>query len=454
MQFALAVADVQRAALQVATSSSESEGSGGGGGLTNFELLTAAAYLTFSRSTDVAVIEVGVGGLRDATNVIERPAVSVITSVAFDHADLLGNSIANIAREKAGIIKPGCPAVIGPMGDPEAAEQIQTWANEIGSGELHWSTPSTPMVALADGDGGTAGGMHLMAAEAEGWAVHDRSGIEYPLVLGGEYQLANSAVALDTLRVLQASWGSSSRQDTTAKVNSNSAAGPAGAVSLPVHVSDSAMAEGMRNVHWPGRLQWSNWPACVPYSGCGGDGSSSQAETVPAPVLLDGAHNPAAAIALRSYVDGIRREHGGPVVWVIALSLGKYAPGLLRTFLSEGDSVAFVPFPSPEGMPWVTSMNTTTLLDIATQTQAQTAGGEENGKEAERIPKLHRAWAVPDAEGLCLGEDGPDDTGGCLVAALSQARDEAERRGAACTVVCGSLYLVGDFLRLDAGDKV
>ena len=78
-------------------------------GLTNFEVLTAAAYLTFSRSVDVAVVEVGVGGLRDATNVITRPAVSVITSIALDHSDLLGVTVADIAKEKAGILKPGCP---------------------------------------------------------------------------------------------------------------------------------------------------------------------------------------------------------------------------------------------------------------------------------------------------------------------------------------------------------
>jgi dihydrofolate synthase/folylpolyglutamate synthase len=307
-------------------------------GLTNFEMLTAAAYLTFSRSVDVAVVEVGVGGLRDATNVITRPAVSVITSIALDHSDLLGETVADIAKEKAGILKPGCPAVIGPV-DPVAAEQIEEYARHVRAGELIWSSPATLMESTPTAVESLPSHHHHRK-----WARH--SGLEYPLVLGGDYQLANSAVALDALRVL--------RKQTKSKVE------PSGVNGGRVECSNRAMVEGMRSVRWPGRLQWSQWPAAVAAScdyGCGSNCGDGQDTSIPWPVLLDGAHNPAAAEALCAYVDGeIRQGQSnskvslqgagqGTIVWVIALSKGKDARSLLSTLLRDGDSVVFVPFP-------------------------------------------------------------------------------------------------------------
>lgn len=305
-------------------------------------MLTAAAYLTFSRSVDVAVVEVGVGGLRDATNVIMQPAVSVITSIALDHSDLLGETVADIAKEKAGILKPGCPAVIGVV-DPVAAEQIRQYAQHVGAGELIWSSPATLMELSPTNS--EAIPSHYRYHHK--WARH--SGLEYPLVLGGDYQLTNSAVALDALRVLR----------TQAK----SKAKPGGVSGSNVKCSDRAMIAGMRSVQWPGRLQWSEWPASVAArsnNSCSSSSSSRgevQDTSVPWPVLLDGAHNPAAAEALCTYVDGeLRRgkckpkqsiQGAGqrPIVWVIALSKGKDARSLLSTLLRDGDSVVFVPFP-------------------------------------------------------------------------------------------------------------
>ena len=278
----------------------EVERAAGGAALTSFELLTAAALLRFSRSVDVAVVEVGVGGLRDATNVIERPAVSVITSVALDHSDLLGDTLPAIAREKAGIVKRGCPAVIGPL-DPSPTAEIAAWAERVAASEVRWVTPATPHPAK------------------RGWAQHAQ--LDFPLVLPGEFQLSNSAVALEALRVLQ---------------NQPS-----------IGCSERAIVEGMRAVRWPGRLEWSDWP--TPPS----DGRREEPEPEPQPrgrlpVLLDGAHNPAAASALRAYVDGelgCGARHGGaPLVWVIAISQGKDVAGLLRLLLREGDSAIFVPF--------------------------------------------------------------------------------------------------------------
>lgn len=98
-----------------------------------FELTTAASFLIFAEEElDCAVIETGLGGRFDATNCIKRPKLSVITGIDFDHVNILGNTLAKIAAEKAGIIKPGVPVVVGPLPE-EAALVIQQVAAELGS---------------------------------------------------------------------------------------------------------------------------------------------------------------------------------------------------------------------------------------------------------------------------------------------------------------------------------
>ena len=85
-----------------------------------FEITMVIAFLYFVRkNTDVVVLETGIGGLLDATNIIEKPLVSVLTSVSKDHMEILGDTIEKIAAQKAGIIKPGCPAVISPVNKGE-----------------------------------------------------------------------------------------------------------------------------------------------------------------------------------------------------------------------------------------------------------------------------------------------------------------------------------------------
>ncbi|HEX4894084.1 MAG TPA: Mur ligase family protein, partial [Hyphomicrobiaceae bacterium] len=99
--------------------------------ITFFEITTAAAFLAFSEIPgDAVLLEVGLGGEFDATNVIDCPAMTVITPVAMDHADKLGSTIAQIAKAKAGIIKPGVPAVIAPQ-QAEALEVIRARASKL-----------------------------------------------------------------------------------------------------------------------------------------------------------------------------------------------------------------------------------------------------------------------------------------------------------------------------------
>jgi len=162
-----------------------------------FEFMTAMALLQFQRRRcDIAVIEVGLGGRLDATNVVE-PEVSVITSIGLDHCEFLGHEIAGIAREKAGIVKAGRPVVIGLM-PPEAEAAIRQIAAARGA----------PLVSVAE-----VFGPDLSA---------------YPTTnLEGDYQRWNAATATLAARQLGPAW----------------------------RVTEAAIAHGLTHVDWPGRWQ-------------------------------------------------------------------------------------------------------------------------------------------------------------------------------------------------------
>ena len=101
--------------------------------ITYFEITTVAGILAFSETAaDYTLLEVGLGGLLDATNVVDKPELTVITPVSIDHTQFLGETVAEIAREKAGIIKRGVPCVVGPQSD-EALEVIEKTAEKLGA---------------------------------------------------------------------------------------------------------------------------------------------------------------------------------------------------------------------------------------------------------------------------------------------------------------------------------
>lgn len=174
---------------------------------TEFELLTAVAFCFFERSAcDIVVMEVGLGGRLDSTNVIRVAEVSVITPISFDHCSLLGSTLAEIAGEKAGIIKRGVPVVSAPQ-EPEAREVIE---------EVVIDAQSTLVeVALSQLEGTT-----------EHFSYRERSDLS--LGLSGSFQLVNAATALDAIDVLKAAgW----------------------------EVSEQAIREGLRLASWPGRFE-------------------------------------------------------------------------------------------------------------------------------------------------------------------------------------------------------
>jgi len=213
--------------------------------ITYFEFTTALALLWFAREkVDMAILEVGMGGRLDATNVI-RPEVALITNVALDHEAHLGNTLAEIAREKAGIIKPLVPVISGVADDKTREIVIRTCADL-----------NAPLYLLGRD-------FSVSTAADNTWTYKgiftSHSGLRCRLV--GRHQTSNSALALAALEILD-------KKDA--------------------RVDEAAVRTGLMEVSWPGRLEHFQLPAKP--------GSSAPE---PRRYLLDGAHNPAAVNTLK-----------------------------------------------------------------------------------------------------------------------------------------------------------
>nr|WP_237402243.1 folylpolyglutamate synthase/dihydrofolate synthase family protein [Rhodovulum sulfidophilum] len=212
-----------------------------GAPITYFEITTCAALLAFSReAADYCLLEVGLGGRLDATNVIEAPQLTVIAPVSVDHQQYLGETLAEIAAEKAGILKRGVPCVVGPQ-EEAAMEVIEARAARLGA----------PLIAH---------GQHWHVWEERGRLVFqdERGLLALPMPrLIGAHQVVNAGAALAALRALG--------QDET------------------------ACEAAVTRAEWPARLQRLRHGPLVETAG-------------PAELWLDGGHNPAAGIALAEAV--------------------------------------------------------------------------------------------------------------------------------------------------------
>lgn len=156
---------------------------------TEFEIITALAFLYYKRNNcDVVVLEVGLGGRLDSTNVIDKPLVSVITGIALDHTGVLGSTVSEIAAEKAGIIKQGCPVVYGGR-DDEAYEVICNTAIALGS-RVERTRHSN---------------IRIKSMTVEGTVFDYLPFLDLKLSLLGKYQLDNAATVLETVKVLNRS---------------------------------------------------------------------------------------------------------------------------------------------------------------------------------------------------------------------------------------------------------
>lgn len=212
--------------------------------ITYFEITTCAALLAFAQTpADITLLEVGLGGRLDATNVVSKPAMTVITPVSMDHQQFLGESLPQIAGEKAGILKRGVPAVIGPQED-SALEIIEARAKALGA----------PVSVY---------GQHWHVSEERGRLVYqDDSGLlDLPRpVLPGPHQVQNAGAVLTVLRAMGC--------------------------------DDAAFDSAMTKAHWPARLQRLRRGPLV--------------DTAPtAELWLDGGHNPDAGQAIARHLAGL-----------------------------------------------------------------------------------------------------------------------------------------------------
>lgn len=213
--------------------------------ITFFEITTAAAFLAFARiPADWLLLETGLGGRLDATNVVERPDLTLISPISMDHEAYLGNTLAAIAGEKAGILKPGVPALVGPQA-PEALAVLDSRARSLGC----------PLAA--------AGREWRFTASADGLSVERHGqGLVLPRPgLEGAHQLENAALAA------MAGWR--------------------------LGLTRRPIARGIREARWAGRLQRLTGDRFAPPLPAGLE------------VWLDGGHNPAAGRALAASLSGI-----------------------------------------------------------------------------------------------------------------------------------------------------
>jgi len=310
----------------------EIEAVNAGNQITVFEAITAAAFLLFSQvPADLCVVEVGLGGKFDATNVIGAPLVAAITSISLDHQDFLGSELHAIAAEKAGIIKPGTVAVTGAQ-NPAALAEIYRKAG--------------------------AAGVRVLARGRD-WdvAVHEGgmrfAGMVLPMpALAGAHQVDNAGIAMMALR------------------------------ESGLAIPEAAMAAGLRQAEWPARLQRLH---------------GALADLLPrgSELWLDGAHNPAGALAIAAQLDAWE----GPTVLVVGMKQSKDVVEFLAPLVGRAPRIFAVAEP-----------------------------GQHLALPVEAIIAASGGVAVA----------GPDVAG-----ALRQIE------GARRVLICGSLYLAGEVLKMD-----
>lgn len=243
------------------------------GGPTEFEINTAIMFCYFAdHDLDVVILEVGIGGLYDSTNVIKAPLVSAIVTVGYDHMKYLGNSLPEIARQKAGIIKDDCPVVVGDL-DPSAQDVIDKVAHETGSkvfkpGKDYFFEVVSPQSL---------------------YATVNYSGISlapdnYKLSLAGEYQAHNAGVAITIVQVVMKKLG--------------------------ISLDKRSIKRGLAHTKWPGRMELINEQPVI---------------------ILDGAHNlPGIQALVKTIRDDLKNQEVYILVAILAdkqydLMLGELA---------------------------------------------------------------------------------------------------------------------------------
>ncbi len=253
--------------------------------ITFFEVTTAAALLLFSQTpADVLLLEVGLGGRLDATNVVDTPMVTVITPISMDHESYLGATLREIALEKAGILKPGVPAVIGPQED-EALEALMQIAAQTGA----------PIEVFSE---------NFLSFEEHGRFVFQNEDglldLKAP-ILKGHHQVVNSGVALAALDAVDL---------------------------LP---AAQIIEHGFERVNWPGRMQRLNNGPILDLFPCDAE------------IWLDGGHNPGASLAIAGFLGEQEEIRPRPLYLIAGMMKTKDPIGYFRSFKGLAKHAVTVP---------------------------------------------------------------------------------------------------------------
>jgi len=259
--------------------------------ITFFEITTAAAFLAFARHpADYVILETGLGGRLDATNVVDAPCLTVISAIDYDHQQYLGTTLSEIAGEKAGILKPGVPGIVAPQPD-EARAKLEQVAERAGA-QLHIA------------------GQDWQAFEQHGRLVfQDESAlIDLPLpALRGRFQIDNAGAAIAAIRMLG-----------------------------DKRISEQHMGDGLRSAEWPARLQGL------------GDGALMRLLPDDSELWLDGGHNPSAGRALAGAMADLNDRNPRPLVLVVGMLNSKSADAYLAPFKGLAQRVVTLTIPGEE----------------------------------------------------------------------------------------------------------
>ncbi|KAK9462505.1 Mur ligase [Lipomyces oligophaga] len=280
-------------------------------GASNFEVLSATALEVFYRKqVDVGVIEVGLGGTLDATNVpYKHVLASLITKIGIDHQSILGNSLADIALQKAGIMRTNSACIVDGSNDPEVVQVLSDYAKHTNVSQFTIVDPklfkTDPISRKVQVETRSYGDVNLSATP-----------------LHGEYQHQNLALAIKALDSVS-------------------------------HILDSVTArsikDGIEAVQWPGRLQFVNFV----------DNKTH--------ILVDGAHNQQAARELQKFVATHLRQLNKHITWIIALSGDRNPEDILPILLEPGDVFYAATFDDVEQMPWIKPKSRDELCFTASQ---------------------------------------------------------------------------------------
>ncbi|MGV8998572.1 MAG: bifunctional folylpolyglutamate synthase/dihydrofolate synthase [Parvibaculaceae bacterium] len=305
-----------------------------GEAITFFEITTCVAMLAFARKkADALILEVGMGGRFDTTNVIDKPLVTIITPVDLDHQAFLGNTIGAIAGEKAGILKPGVPGVIGLQKD-EARDVIEARARAIGA----------PLLIQ---------GQDFSTHEEQGHLVYqDEYGLlDLPLPkLLGQHQIENCGMAICALRQ---------------------------AGGLPLETS--AIEYGLRHVSWPARMQRLTRGPLI-------DRLPPHAE-----LWLDGGHNPQAGRAIALLMADLASQRSAPLYLITGMKETKDASGFFAPFAGLAAHVETIAIPDDPAClsPDVLAQSAKSAgLDVTTAASLDEAFARTLARAGTSIPRI------------------------------------------------------------------